>query len=464
MPLDGAQQLERFCTEHDSATKIDTKAVFKCTETGFGTKIYCRKCAEVSGRSITDGVFLRHVGCPAKNPFWDSAQKKVIIDGKSNESFVKINTDFASGNTRQLVARHWIIGILRKFPDNREEMWFPQMMLRSTCETDGLWQRTGAMLELVGPADSGKSVLAFQASNYNGYNLSDAQGAGFGLNNFIYSRTPETASQKNRYLETLHLATLLHDNNLELYRLQGTDPEPGHLKVCFLKPADRQVLQKQQTANSTLGKTLGWTGQQFFNGAKWLTRSIFSSSQFPFWYTLIFYDSAGELYEKEHQRTELAAIEKVVILINAAEIFGLQKSEESLRIAWQRIEHGIERGKDCFLVVTQLDRAREITGEEEWQQIQRIADDLDFKSSRDAKKLLKKWLGRAPESRNKQRLRQNLSKVNQVFFIWTDDLPNSFEPARQTQMPTSHGIAKFVCACLGVKWSNLCQLQINKED
>lgn len=502
--LNSEQKLQRFCTIHDRVG--DKEYIFTCDRTNLSREPFCYKCNEASEETIDEGVFLRHTDCAAENPFWkdgtpadpnkttvaSSLNPKVEIPGEENSRTVKFQLDFGMGEERAIDVRHWLLGTLRRLPKTEREMWFPLMMLRATAEKRR-FGRIGKLIELVGPQGSGKTILAILAANQQGWNL-DGKAADVHLNNYIFSKIDKTGglASLNRYIETLLFWQLLHDNNKDgLFVPQGTTGE-GHLKVCFIKPSEIVAKPRFEGLPS-------WEQIKHFAGfyrkgfGEWIKNLLtFSSNNYPFWYSAIFYDSSGEDIQKGKSTAELSGVDLVVIVVNAVDLF-LERKEESskpnskdessseavnkfdsllpgsgaekssLRIAWQRIQQGFERKKQCFLVVTQLDRVKEQIGTEDWKQVEYIANKFEADQNfSQTKTLIKKWLEQHTTDDNAEDLAKNLHRFDKAFFVWTENLPKQLTPTRQTKMPASHGIAKFMCACLNVEWKAVCQIK-NKD-
>ena len=106
-----------------------------------------------------------------------------------------------------------------------------------------------------------------------------------------------------------------------------------------------------------------------------------------------------------------------------------------------------------------MDKAKDSLTTKEWQQIAEIADNLKSDQNHEAKSLLQSWLTQQSRQKgdNWDRLKAQLKRTEKVFFLWTEDLPTSNLPQQVQKMPTSHGLAKLICACLGVSWRKLNQ-------
>lgn len=451
-----SEQLARFCSLHPNRT--DT---FYCIPESMQTLIFCAERDCRCDSLVDEGVFLRHVNCKMRNPFWDERAGEVIVPGTPDTSRAAFPLDFGSGLAKQVWVQHWLIGAMRMVPKNEPEMWFPLMLLRATSEKNGKG-RMGRLIELVGARESGKTVLAVQAMNHHGYvpvsNATDS----VDLDNYIFSRNSGNLSF-SIFLETLHLNTLLRRNVKEIFLPRATINEPGHLKAAFIRPAEN-ARSFQPAAPENSNGLLRRVASQIFNALKQLKGEVrVASSQVlrgsrPFWYTLVLYDTAGEASENEDLMPDLAAVDKVAVVVNAAELVGRGPggSEKSIEVAVQRIARARKRSQHCDLVLTQMDRLRGIISDEDWRKVVEIANDLRDDRKKESQALLTKWLDEAPDG-NKMLLRKSLKNVKHIFFVWTENLPPQHVPEQQSAQPSSYGLTRFICRCLDIKWENINQ-------
>ncbi|HEY9285112.1 MAG TPA: hypothetical protein VIP46_16790 [Pyrinomonadaceae bacterium] len=502
-PLNERHELTRHCTLHPERDET-----FDCQPHLLPYKIFCPDADCESPDQIAEGVFLRHAGCEEHNPFWDG--RRVDVPGDAHQSRVEFSTDFGTGDFQPIFVQHWLLGRLRNLPGDRPEMWFPLMLLRATGERNGS-SRVGRFIELAGARNAGKTILAVQALNPHGY-----AGGFVDLNDFSFSRrVGEITGYGFRwYVETLHLSSLLSRGVTEIFLPQGTPHGTRNLKVAFFKPAGFGGIDARPSGRGWQERArrvarVAWHGSKRFlkEDVHASFAEIFGSQGFrPYWHTLAFYDKAGEVFEHDDVATD--TLDKVAVVVNAAEIFGLDAdakavrqqaatavleldeeptespeegkarqpaeshlSEKSIEVAVQRLRKAAERKQVCYLVVTQLDRARRQIGEADWGQVVDLADDLSAVGrdrgslrkawtklfparSSEARALLEKWLSTHP-SGNRRQLKERLKDVEEIFFVWTENLPGSYTPARQEALPRSHGLAKFICRCLDVEWGQI---------
>jgi hypothetical protein len=132
--------------------------------------------------------------------------------------------------------------------------------------------------------------------------------------------------------------------------------------------------------------------------------------------------------------------------VNAAEIFGLIGGKEtSIEVAVKRIDQIAQNGMGLCLIVTQLDRVKGGLPKE----VNDIAESHDGDPNYDdtqARRILTEWLDQNVTD-NKKALRQRLSMVERVFFVWTEGIPD--RPA------FSYGLAKFIGWCFDTDWNKI---------
>ncbi|HYV12205.1 MAG TPA: hypothetical protein VE980_15000 [Pyrinomonadaceae bacterium] len=467
-------RLERYCVKHPRSRKE-----FPCGTRTLKLEIYCSERGDNCNVTTEGGVFFRHIGCKYKNPFWNEDKGVVEIPVRPEETSAIFPLSFPN----PVRVQHWILGVLALLPKNVSEMWFPAMLLRATAETNSFWKRVGVLVELAGAQESGKTILAMMSMNSRGYALNNGSSLELELRDFIYT---SQEGQLPRYIETLHLSTLLRDGQRRgLFRPQGT-VRGRSIKVSFIKPSKQWQVPVDDDVSDDLSlpkrlvlKTLYALPnliKEFASETGLVIWQIMhSTTHYPFWYTVILYDTAGEANDAKDFQPELQAIDKVAIVINAGEIFGLLQdevagkttdepdneseansslSDQSLRTACERIKTGVDHRQKLYLVVTQMDRIKERINDD-WTKVETIADSVGTnKYKREAKELLRKWLSESP-SPHAAELRSKLQLIVDVFFMWTDDLPQSRTPANQETLPRSRGLAKFMCDCLGVKTNQI---------
>lgn len=426
------------------------------------------------------------------NPFWNADKSVVEVPGRAEETSALFQLDFGLGRDIGVKVQHWLMGVLRLLPKESPEMWFPAMLLRATGETSSLWKRVGVLVELAGAKESGKTILAMMSMNQYGYTLTGSPADTFEVRDFIYS-SYGNEGQFRRYVETLHLSTLLKAGQSKgLFLPQGTFRSRS-VKVSFIKPSknwqdppddgvDEDVRWPKRLAMKALFAAPNLVKGFVSQTALVLWQLMHSANNYPFWYTIIFYDTAGEANDAQDLQRELDAIDKVAIVVNAGEIFGLSKKvniddkrkdresdrfveddqteshseieDQSIKTACDRIARGVDRKQKLYLIVTQMDRIKEHIPKD-WPRVELIANSVGSKKlNREAKQMLSKWLSDSPAP-HANNLKNKLRFVKGVYFVWTADLPKSLVPENQAKMPRTKGLAKFICDCLDVKMSQI---------
>ena len=486
IPLGNGVRLQRYCVKHGVGIE------FNCDSRTLRAETYCSERGDNCNETTDGGVFFRHIGCPHKNPFWNTEKSVVEVPGEAEETSALFQLDFATSRERAITVQHWLLGVLRLVPEEWPEMWFPAMMLRATAEMSSLWKRVGVLVELAGAKESGKTILAMMSMNEHGYTLANGTSHEIEVRDYIYS-SHKNEGQFRRYVETLHLSTLLKDGQRKgLFLPQGTF-RSRNVKVSFIKPSKNWQVPTDDDVDEDFRWPKRFAMKALFavpNIAKRIVSEtglvlwqiMHTANSYPFWYTVVLYDTAGEANDARDMQRELDAIDKVAIVVNAGEIFGLSQKvnvadegkdgesdefeeddeiesggaieDQSIKTACDRIAKGVDRKQKLYLIVTQMDRIKEQI-EDDWQRVEAIADSIGSKKlNREAKGMLSEWLSRSPAPHASD-LKNKLRLVKDIFFVWTEDLPKSLVPERQAKMPRSRGLAKFICDCLDVKVSQI---------
>lgn len=459
--LGQSEQLVRFCLTHRKTEQ------FNCSDNLAG--MFCPERESQCNESLDSGVFLRHIGCEAKNPFWDSTKKEVELPGDDIPAYQDTSTVphrvvLEQGST-PVEGFHWQIGMLRALPRDVEEMWFPLMLLRAATEVNQR-QRVGVLVELTGANRVGKTVLAMQAMDSKGYVHNDNDGRGLILKDYIYSR--RGVGSDIPLLDMLYLRDIMERNHAFNPTVLGTKIGPGDLKAVFIEPSKNSEISTMYNRVGIIEKVRDfrrdiWRDIKELSGFS--SPSGTTSSHHPFWYTVMFYDTAGELSRRGSQilkRIE-EAVSKTAVLVNAVELFdkALDTSEAESSISVARRRLGDLRGKrnlEVCLVVTQVDLVMDQLSPEDRQSVYQIAQALDKNPADDkeARELLIKWVRKNPQQNVKSIKR--LLKGVKVFFVWTEGIPtdeSKFKGARTY----SFGLARFICWCLGVQWRDITHVE-----
>lgn len=403
--LDPTQQLTRVCLSHKDRSQtfafdIDRKDVFCPVKT-------CE-----NPRSIQTGVFLRHLGCTSKNPYWRGAGTAMAVP----------EADTLERDGKVFHVRHWMFGVLKELAElepNAPEMWFPLHMFRtlnwySLDERQG--QQIGATIRLAGAKSAGKTVFATMALVPYGYAQPQPAPA-FRVENFVYVSPEEVgaALPHEQFLQALLPFSMLRDQQNSPEWVAGTPPTRSNVKAAFFR------------ANVENRK---W--------AEELWKYVWNAKE-P-WHSLVFYDTAGEDNEKPAEKHKEPVDIGAVVLDGSQLGYLGQVTPPNAKTASERLAT-IAANRKC-VIVTKLDlvnddqflpaerelvariRAGEVTGDEE-------------------KQVLRRWLNADRALPAERDLAQQLSDA-EVFFVWTEGLSDT-EPGK---LPQTFGLRKFASWCL----------------
>lgn len=456
-PLTDEERLVRVCTQHPSTQGVQLRYI-PCDE-DLEKSMFCPHGGDCNGH-IETGVFLSHVGCEAKNPFWNPSANTVEMDGRDSE------TPFQLPDGTAQTLSHWQIRTLRSMPDDVEEMWFPLMLLRATYEEyrKSKGKRISALVELAGTAKVGKSVLAMQAMEYEGYVPERTSKLHVDVTGFMFSRLrPGQNPKTSQFLTNLYINRLMRLDQSGIFEIPPTERMPGDVKAAFIAPskASEEAHEDLDKTHSTTGDDVGIL-RRIWENFKLIIRgageSLTGNHAHPFWRTVAFYDAAGEEFVRDSvlpTKIERAA-DKVAVLVDATEIYGETKDGNSIAVANEKIRDAKSKGLSCCLVVTKLDLIFDSLSAEDKEKAHDIAKDLSAAHG-EARELLLKWIdSRHGEIPGLTQFRSRLKDVERVFFIWTINLPSK-EKTKTTEQPRSYGLAKFVCWCLNIDWQDINQ-------
>jgi hypothetical protein len=405
--LDARQQLARVCLSHKERSEnfpfdLDRKTMFCPVKT-------CE-----NPRSIQTGVFLRHIGCPAKNPYWKGNGAGVVVP----------ENDTLEREGKVFHVQHWMFGVLRELAEHdpqASEMWFPLHMFRTVNwypldERQG--QQIGATIRLAGAKNAGKTVLATMALVPYGYNQPQPAPA-FRVENFIYV-SPEgigmVQQPQEQFLQALLPFSMLRDQRNTPEWVAGTPPTRANIKAAFFRA---------NVENRKLTEEL-W---------KYMV-----NSKEP-WHSLLFYDTAGEDNEKPAEKHKDPVDIGAVVLGGSELGFFQHLTPPNAKTACERLAT-IASNRKC-LIVTKVDLINQdllLPAERELLAKLRAGDPVEPHAERE---MLRRWL-REPNALPAERdLAEQLSDV-EVFFIWTEGL-NDTDPGK---LPQTFGLRKFVSWCL----------------
>lgn len=405
--LDPTQQLVRVCLSHKDRTytfafDVDRKDVFCKTKT-------CE-----NPRSIQTGVFLRHIGCPAKNPYWKG----------NNAALTVPESDTLDRDGKVFHVQHWLLGVLRELAEldpHASEMWFPLHMFRtvnwySLDEREG--QQIGATIRLAGAKNAGKTVLATMALVPYGY-AEHHSGPGLQVENYAYV-SPEgiglVQQPQEQFLQALLPFSMLRDQRNTPEWVAGTPPTRANIKAAFFR------------ANV---ENRAWAEEAW--KYVWNTKEP--------WHSLLFYDTAGEDNEKPAEKhRDPVDIGAVVLDGSELGVFG-HVSPPNAKTASERLAT-IAANRKC-LIVTKVDLIHPQTVAENEREIIYKLRAGELVEPDAEKRMVRRWLTHELALPAERDLAQQLSNV-EVFLIWTEGLDDT-APGK---LPSTFGLRKFVSWCL----------------
>lgn len=346
------------------------------------------------------------------------------------------------------------------------EMWFPLMLLRATNETlnNQRGKRIGVLVELAGSTQVGKTILAMQSMEYEGYVAEDhGQGRHVEVKDFMFSRLPPgRTAATNPLLANLYLSSLMRLNKKGLHGFAPTFKLPGDVKAAFFKPASaaRRSLPLDSSGSEPRQSRVGAIAKNVIDILIGIKDIFWSHRSRGFWYTVILYDIAGEAFIVGDPTTDAIerAVDKVAVLVDATEIFDFQGDGDSVATANEQIGKAAARSLPHCLVVTKVDLIMGMLPPEDQVKVKKFAEDLSCEYKEETLELLQKWLDQGTADANIRQLKNRIDKVDRVFLIWTENLPTSNKEGTvqtSSEQPRSYGLARFICWCLEIPWTTL---------
>lgn len=405
--LDATQQLARVCLTHKDRRQtfnfdLDRK------------DILCGVKTCDNPRSIQTGVFLRHIGCSAKNPYWRGTTEAIVVP----------ENDTLDRDGKVFHIEHWMFGVLRELAElepHAPEMWFPLNMFRTVNwypldERQG--QQIGATIRLAGAKNAGKTVLATMALVPYGYTQPQAAPS-FRVENYAYV-SPEgiglVAQPQEQFLQALLPFSMLRQQSNTPEWVAGTPPTRSNIKAAFF----RANVENRKLAEEVWKYVL--------------------NSKEP-WHSLLFYDTAGEDNEKPAEKHRDPVDIGAVVLDGSELGFFQHITPPNAKTASERLAT-IAAGRKC-LIVTKVDLIRDdLLSPQERDLIAKLREGADVEAGVE-RKMLKRWLNEAGALPAERDLGQQLSET-EVFFIWTEGL-NDTAPGK---LPQTFGLRRFVSWCL----------------
>jgi hypothetical protein len=388
------------------------------------------------------GVFLLHRGCVCTNPFWSTAEQKVVVPGK-----VQLGTPATE-------VKHWIIALLREasaqHPDVRE-MWFPQVLFQATNYEDR--EKTAALVMMAGAQKSGKTILSTMAiapRNYN--NDFESKSFDYTVDDFVHITPGFGVQQSDELLRVLQVL----DDMRQFRTTQDPPPATEQENISNIKSA---VFNASQATIANLQRdTFRSYWQKIFLQLFAMDSRKPGPSRRPVTGRVIaFYDMAGERFELAFDPAVFSlnrSVDILAVLLDASAITTLKAStdESARQAAWVasaclKNRYGSRSGYDharrC-VIVTKLDLIPVSYSQDAgglWKFLEAIRQGKALGVQDSARELLLRWLKNGDEA--ERALHHEIAKDTAlpVFFVWTEGLGD------KTKLAKTHGLIQFVEWC-----------------
>jgi len=445
--LRGGQQLILFKSASAESESEEPSIVTIDCQDGFMEQV-----TEFVGKlenNIRGGVFVSHVNCDGKNPFFKDG--KIQIPGNLVDDGERCVLDgvvcAVTGKAYPADVRHWIIRMLRetsRYSEKHDAMWYPYLLLAATASVDrmDIVRPFGNLIELAGTRRVGKTILTIQMMHEDLFSR--------GLRSFEYF-FPRGLEGNPFYEELITFAAWKEQPS---FRPPGTLRTPGDLRAAFIEripPKNTPAAKKTRTRKPSL---MGWFVNLMHEFSEMLgarRRDVDANSKtFRFqpskkWVPILLYDSAGEASQEFPERTRRLRdlTNKIAICIDAEELVNRASPPNSIKHARERLNLALlesdSRKRRTAIVVTKADMLQKTLSTAD----ATLLNDLwkgGSRASERGRKLLLSLLQRRPTN-DGAALTEFLSKtpiVDAVFFVGTINLPlmngirfspiGSFEP------------------------------------
>lgn len=465
------EKLVRYCYTCNQAMEISGN-----TES-LARNLRCQKRGCPSNQRIVEGVYLYHLGCRAANPLWkrNAPDNENDLSGKLE---VPVDDDL-DGKSYTISGKasftHWQIGVLgrtarhqvaaldgavpQKSASQLSEMWFPSMLLRMTAEKRPHFsnKKIGQIVGLVGIKNAGKTILALQALDREGYVTTNSNRE-IRIEDYIYS-FPKSGIVIQPFFELLQLRSLMRTNK-PFEMPTGTLRASTNLYTVFFHPT-KLALRKKEKAPESAAKP-SWLQQ-----AKKLWDEglgILPAAE-TFLFTLALYDIAGEDYER---RVELVQelenkVDKIALVIDATDLIaGNPGGEKNLADCIECLDLLKRREKPFCVVLTKMDAffKQALAKEPKIANVINPVYEAFYRGDQTKiKGFLKNWRDLSllfkikPHPHNQENFLKMLTSADgdfPIFLVETVNLPPP--PEKQvSEQPITFGLDTFVCWCLEVE-------------
>jgi len=468
--------LIRYCYQCDRADFV------KVTSESLRSNLKCKKSSCPSHGQIEEGVYFVHLECEKPNPFWNGQQLSIPSNTKIDGS--EITVPFGDANNSYNSFKHWqikvftqtIVSTARAVNGNEpqnvsaiSEMWFPAELLKATGEKR-MGKKIGQIVALVGTKGAGKTFLALQTLDKEGYlHPTNFNARMEKIEDFIYSHNEESTTIQPIFI-LLRLRYLMFAN-IPFPALQPTPRTTLNFYTAFFSPTQKAIKQgeKQENQPELPEQTTGWWK---WNNIKNSVKEAFaspSSSKKPFYYTLALCDVAGEDVKQEVKQIDAIkkGVDKIALVIDAMELEGKIEREKMLSEHITGLEKLIrnKKNKPFCIVLTKMDLFAQHLDDKMSFNYNIKQNNQNFYGGNQAviKDLLGKWRENVLAENSGQPLINLLRLLNEmvllgeespIFMVETTNLPTDPNAIVELQ-PLSRGIDRFVCWCLEIEPSDI---------
>jgi GTPase SAR1 family protein len=467
-------ELIRYCYMCDRADFV------KGSPEVLRNNLKCKKSLCKTHGQIKKGVYFVHLNCEKPNPFWNGQKLNVPDNAKIDGTEITLPFDdfFEDDKGAFKSFKHWQIDLLSKTINSKavaknsngtkavseiREMWFPAVLLKATDEKR-LNKKLGQIVALVGTKGAGKTFLALQALDKEGY-INPRSNSRIEIDDYIYSDRRVTVTIQPIF-ELLRLRSFMQANR-SFPPLQATVRETLNFYAAFFSPTQKGLQKKEKPEQNQSAEQPKSLADRFWE----LVKKAFAlpqSSKKPFYFTLALCDVAGEDVEKEVEQIDIIknGANKIALVIDATDFIEIKVEEKGILadhlLGLRKLK---DEGKPFCVVLTKMDLFAQYLKTHP-------AFNFEFEKSLDSfysgnqaviKESLKKWretvaLNSSVKTPiNLLNLLNEIILLNQdspIFPVETQNLPTD-PNAIINDPPFSRGIDTFVCWCLEIERSDI---------
>jgi hypothetical protein len=468
--LTAKDKLIRYCYQCDMA-KLITAQPESIAQNSKCSKNNCK-----SNNKIEQGIYFAHKGCEKANPFWNGSvlniPENTELDG------IEITLPFEKGEPK---FKHWQIKLLSRMIESKariemptqkkqrnnkrsvkvssvKRMWFPGLLLRATYEKrPDKNKRFGQIVALIGSRKAGKTILALQALDNEGY-VSYTANERIQLQDYIYSKRREDLRIQPIF-EILRLRSLMKENR-PFYQPPATARFNTNLYTSFFTPTVKAFQTNESLGKSPSENLLN----RIVNWIKWAFGTT-ETTEIPFLFTLALYDVAGEDVQKETVQIEEVknSADKIALVVDMTDLLvsKINAGDDNLAGHLQALKHlKDETGKPFCVILTKVDLFFAQCNLNAQSADTNLLKQTYFIGNQFAvKSLLESWKQYVLTLTTETELLNligfldemfSLDSGNPIFMVETKNLSDTEEEEIKNQ-PVSKGLDTFVCWALEIE-------------